>query len=93
MCESSHHGLGFRLMRMHLLKFDGGMFPIGSSSRRLLNQSTQSRVANSTLRQGPRRRMISDLNRPMMVSARALSYESPTLPTEDSIPASRSRSV
>ena len=36
--------------------------------------------------------MISDLNRPMMVS-RALSYESPTLPTEDSIPASRSRSV
>ena len=34
----------------------GGMFPIGSSSRRLLNQSTQSRVANSTcstLRQGP----------------------------------------
>ena len=34
----------------------GGMSPIGSSSRRLLNQSTQSSVSNSTwstLRQGP----------------------------------------
>ena len=37
--------------------------------------------------------MTSVLNRPMMVSASALSYESPTLPTDDSIPASAKRSV
>jgi hypothetical protein len=50
--------------------------PIGSSRRRLLNQSTHSRVANSTvskLRHGPRLWMTSALNRPLMVSARALS--------------------
>ena len=53
-----------------------GMFPIGSSRRRLLNQSTHSRVANSTaamLRHKPRRWMTSALNRPLIVSARALS--------------------
>jgi hypothetical protein len=36
----------------------GGMLPMGSKSRRLLNQYTHSRVANSTaskFRQGPRR--------------------------------------
>ena len=42
----------------------GGMKPRGSRSRRLLNQSTHSRVANSTaskLRHGPRRWMTSAL--------------------------------
>ena len=42
----------------------GGMKPMGSRSRRLLNQSTHSRVANSTaskLRHGPRRWMTSAL--------------------------------
>src|SRR3954452_16570280 len=51
------------------------MFPIGSKRRRLLNQSTHSRVANSTaskLRQGPPRWITSVLNKPMTVSARAL---------------------
>src|SRR5215475_1220176 len=44
------------------------MLPIGSSSRRLLNQSTQSSVAYSTsssFRQGPRRRVTSVLYSPM----------------------------
>src|SRR6478609_9517396 len=48
---------------------------MGSRRRRWLNQSTHSRVANSTAsawRQGPRRRITSVLNRPMTVSARAL---------------------
>ena len=52
------------------------MFPIDSSSRLLLNQSTQSSVAYSTasiFRQGPRRRITSVLYKPLMVSARALS--------------------
>lgn len=42
----------------------GGMFPMGSRRRRLLNQSTHSSVANSTaskLRHGPRRWMTSAL--------------------------------
>src|SRR5687768_8372297 len=72
------------------------MLPMDSSRRRLLYQSTHSRVANSTLskeRHGPRRYITSALKRPMTVSARALSYESPTLPTDGSIPASARRSV
>src|SRR5919202_5847639 len=72
------------------------MLPIGSRRRRLLYQSTHSKVANSTasmLRHGPRRRITSVANRPLIVSASALSYESPTLPAEGSIPASKSRSV
>jgi hypothetical protein len=44
-------------------------------------------------RQGPRRRITSVLNNPITVSASALSYESPTLPTDGLIPASSSRSV
>ena len=74
----------------------GGRSPIGSRIRRLLNQSTHSRVANSTasrLRHGPRVRITSVLYSPMMDSARALSYESPTLPTDCSMPASARRSV
>lgn len=69
---------------------------IDYSNRRLLNQSTHSRVAYSTasiFRHGPRGHMTSVLNRPLIVSASTLSYESPTLPTEDSIPASASRYV
>ena len=69
---------------------------LGSRIRRLLNQSTHSRVANSTasrLRHGPRVRITSVLYSPMMDSARALSYESPTLPTDCSMPASAKRSV
>ena len=49
---------------------------MGSSKRRVLNQSTHSRVASSTdsgLRDGPRGRMTSVLNGPMTVSASALS--------------------
>jgi len=69
---------------------------MGSSRRRVLNQSTHSRVAHSTaskLRQGPRRWMTSALQRPLIVSAKALSWLSPTLPAEGSMPASASRSV
>jgi hypothetical protein len=60
----------------------GGTSPSGPSRRRLLNQSTHSRVANSTASMfchGPLRRMTSVLNSPMTVSASALSCESPTL--------------
>ena len=68
---------------------------MGSNRRRVLNQSTHSRVAYSTvskLRQSPRRWMTSALNRPLIVSARALSWEAPTLPTDGAILASASRS-
>ena len=46
------------------------------AGRRVLNQSTHSRVANSTAskeRHGPRRWITSALKRPLIVSARALS--------------------
>jgi len=65
----------------------GGMFPMGSGSRRLLNRSTHSRIAHSTsskLRHGLRGWMTSALNNLLIVSARALSWLSPTLPTEGS---------
>src|SRR5215213_10555868 len=48
------------------------MLPIGSRRRRLLYQSTHSKVANSTasrLRHGPRRRITSVLNRPLLLDA------------------------
>src|SRR5919107_3980706 len=48
------------------------MLPIGSRRRRLLYQSTHSRVAYSTAsreRQGPRRRITSVLNRPLLLDA------------------------
>src|SRR5215208_2640416 len=48
------------------------MLPIGSRRRRLLYQSTHSSVANSTasmLRQGPRRRITSVLNKPLLLDA------------------------
>lgn len=74
----------------------GGMFPMGSGSRRLLNRSTHSRIAHSTsskLRHGLRGWMTSALNNLLIVSARALSWLSPTLPTEGSMPASANCSV
>src|SRR6185312_5309685 len=49
--------------------------PLTSSNRCWLNQSTQTRVAASTcstVRQGPRRRISSVLNRPITDSASAL---------------------
>ena len=73
-----------------------GRFPITSRSWRLLNQWTHSRVANSTgsrPRQGPGGRITSVLYSPMIDSAKALSYESPTLPTDCLMPASARRSV
>lgn len=69
---------------------------LGSRSLPVLYQCTHSRVAYSTPstpRHGPRGRMTSVLYRPITDSARALSYESPRLPTEGSIPASARRSV
>ena len=67
----------------------GGRFPTVSRIRRWLNQWTHSSVVNFTgsrPRQGPRSRITSVLYSPMMDSARA-SYESPTLPTDCSMPA------
>ena len=69
---------------------------MGSRSRRWLNQSTYSRVAYSRWSRsfhGARLWMSSVLYRPMTDSARALSYESPTEPTDGSMPASVSRFV
>jgi len=69
---------------------------MGSRSRRWLNQSTYSRVAYSTwsrLRHGPLLRISSVLYNPITDSARALSYESPTDPTDGEIPVSTRRSV
>lgn len=72
------------------------MLLIGTSSRRWLNQSTHSSVAYSTAskpRHVPRRWITSAFVEPLIVSAKALSQLSPTLPTDGSIPASASRSL
>ena len=69
---------------------------MGARSRRWLNQSIHSKVAYSRSSmpfQGPRRRISSVLYSPMIVSASALSNESPREPTEVTAPASASRSV
>ena len=69
---------------------------MGSSRRRLLNQSTHSSVAYSTasrLRHGPRRQITSALYRPLIDSAIALSYESPVVPTDAWMPHSASLSL
>src|SRR5690349_15216825 len=53
-----------RLLKKACSNSAGGTYPRGSSSRLLLNQSTHSRVANSTASMflhGPRRRMTSVL--------------------------------
>src|SRR4029453_15601974 len=65
-------------------------------SRRWLYQSTHSKVASSRSsrpRQGPRRRISSVLYSPIVLSAKALSKESPREPTEVTAPASARRSV
>ena len=64
----------------------GGTSPIDVWSRRWLNQSTHSGVANSTATDHFR---LIQADHPLG----GASYESPTLPTDDSIPASASRSV
>src|SRR5512133_1070725 len=72
------------------------MSPQYSYRRRWLNQSVYSAVAYSrwaTVRHGPRRLISSVLYRPLIVSASALSNESPVVPTEAAIPASARRSV
>jgi hypothetical protein len=61
-----------------------------------LNKSTHSRVANSTSstpHHGLRAQMASVSYSPITDSSRALSYDSPTVPTEGSMSASASRSV
>src|SRR5204863_3209424 len=83
--ESGHLGL----LKVACLVLGRRHVAIGSSRRRVLNQSTHSNVANSTAsrcRQGPRRRMTSVLNKPMTDSASGLSYESPRLPTDGADP-------
>ena len=72
------------------------MYPIGSSRRRLLNQSTHLRVSHSTASadfHGPNLWITYVLNRQIIVSASALLYEQPTVPTLGSSPAPASRSV
>lgn len=69
---------------------------MGSSRRRLLNQSTHSSVAYSTasrLRHGPHRQITSALYGPLIDSAIALSYESLVAPTDASMPHSASPAV
>lgn len=78
------------------LMLGGGTKPIGSRRRRLLNHDTHSSAANSTssrLRHSPFLWITSALYRPLVVSPKALSYESPTPPTDSSIPASFNRSL
>lgn len=68
----------------------------GPSSRRWLDRSPHSGVAYSTVaspRQVSCGRITSVLNSPIIDSAIALSYESPRLPTDGSIPSSAERSV
>lgn len=65
---------------------------MGANRRRLVNQSRVAYATAPNLRHGPRRWMISALNRPLIVLAkRCHIYPSP--PTEASIRASTSRSV
>lgn len=57
---------------------------MGSNRGQLLHQATQSSVANSTSsrpRQGPHGRIASVLKRPFTAFAKALSQDSPRLPT------------
>ena len=74
----------------------GGIRPQEPCRRWLFHHATHSAVALSTsaaVRHGPRRRISSALYKPLIVSARALSYESPLEPTELAMPASASRAV
>ena len=72
-----------------MLEVGGGMWPSSLWRRRLLNHSTQARVASSTcstLRHGPWRRISSVLYKPLTDSARLLSYESPIEPMDGRAP-------
>ena len=74
----------------------GGIRPHEPCRRWLFHHATHAAVARSTsaaVRHGPRRRINSALYKPLIVSARALSYESPLAPTELAMPASSSRVV
>ena len=69
----------------------GGRWPMAPCSRPVLYQLTHCRVSHSnraTDFHGPKNPMTPVLNRPITLSARALSKLSPTLPAEMSIPAS-----
>ena len=73
-----------------------GRWPMAPCRRSVLYQLTHCRVSHSTRAtdfHAPKNSMTSVLNRPMTLSARALSQLSPTPPTEVSIPASARRSV
>ena len=74
----------------------GGRWPMAPCSRPVLYQMTHCRVPHSnraTDFHGPKNPMTPVLNRPITLSARALSWLSPTLPAEMSIPASARHSV
>ena len=74
----------------------GGRWPMAPCRRSVLYQLTHCRVYHSTRAtdfHAPKNSMTSVLNRPMTLSARALSQLSPTPPTEVSIPASARHSV
>src|SRR5260370_29881425 len=71
----------------------GGRPPVRRITRRVLYQPAHSQVAASTragVSHGPRWPVTSVLYRPMTDSASALSYESPTLPTDGAMPAAAS---
>ena len=71
-------------------------WPMAPCSRPVLYQITHCRVSHSTRAtdfHGPKNPMTPVLNRPITLSARALSQLSPTLPAEMSIPASARHSV
>jgi hypothetical protein len=73
-----------RLVSIYLVTY------LGSTSHQRLNRSICSKVAYSSpsiFRQGPRRRITSVLSNSLIVPARALSYESPVLRSDDSIAA------
>ena len=79
-----------------VLHFLRGRWPMAPCRRSVLYQLTHCRVSHSTRAtdfHAPKNSMTSVLNRPMTLSARALSQLSPTPPTEVSIPASARRSV
>ena len=74
----------------------GGRWPMAPCSRPVLYQMTHCRVSHSnraTDFHGPKNPMTPVLNRPITLSARALSWLSPTLQAEMSIPASARHSV
>jgi hypothetical protein len=83
--ESRRHGVLVALGIIARFRLGGRDISDQLQRRRLLNQSTHTRVANSTvsaLRHRPRRWIISVLNKPLIVSAKASSL-SPTLSTDD----------